>query len=124
MANFVYSMIVPQGQESELAGFYLYCTHILTALPPCIFTVMNEADVNLKWGGIHLNIYLFIGLVLIQLMLPWDECLEAAKENKLKKKSQETSLRRRSPNDEEGSVNVDMNQKSEIDEDGKDNDDV
>ena len=117
-------MIVPQGQESELAGFYLYCSHILTALPPFIFTVMNEADINLKWGGIHLNIYLFIGLVLIQLMLPWDDCLEAAKENRLKKKSKKTSLRRRSPNDNEESVNVNVKQKSEIDKDGKDNYDV
>ena len=85
---------------------------------------MNEADINLKWGGIHLNIYLFIGLVLIQLMLPWDDCLEAAKENRLKKKSKKTSLRRRSPNDNEDSVNVNVKQKSEIDKDGKDNYDV
>lgn len=84
LENFVYSMIVPQGQESELAGFFLYCTQILTFLPPLIFTIMNETGINLKWGGIHLNIYLFIGMVLIQLMLPWNECLEAAKENKIK----------------------------------------
>jgi hypothetical protein len=44
-----------------------------------MFTVMNEAGVSLHWAGIHLNIYLFVGLVFFQLMIPWDDRIEAAK---------------------------------------------
>ena len=77
LENFIYA----QRQESELAGFFLYCTQILTFLPPLIFTVMNEAGVSLHWAGIHLNIYLFVGLVFFQLMIPWDDRIEAAKVN-------------------------------------------
>ena len=82
-------MIVPAGQESELSGFFLYCTQILSWLPNLIFTVMNEASINLSWGGIHLNIYLLIALIINQWMLPWDECISIARqENKIIKNRQ------------------------------------
>jgi len=84
LVNLVFSMIIPSGQESELTGFFLYCSQILAWLPPLIFTLLNEADVNLKWGGIHLNIYFFIGLLLYQKMLPWEDCIRAAKTNHLR----------------------------------------
>lgn len=84
----IYSAIVPKGQESELAGFYLYCTQILSFLPPLVFTIMNEADINLKWGGVHLDCYIFVALFFFHFMLPWEECLEAAKVNELKEEDQ------------------------------------
>mmetsp|Transcript_20021 Transcript_20021/g.30308 ORF Transcript_20021/g.30308 Transcript_20021/m.30308 type:complete len:492 (-) Transcript_20021:324-1799(-) len=85
----IYSMIVPAGQESELSGFFLYCTQILSWLPNLIFTMMNEAGINLSWGGIHLNIYLLIALIINQRMLPWDECISIARqENKIIKNRQ------------------------------------
>lgn len=88
LEKLIYSVIIPEGQESELAGFFLYCTQILAFLPPLVFTIMNEAGVNLKWAGIHLNAYLFVGLVFFQIMLPWDECLEAAKVNEMRKSNE------------------------------------
>ena len=84
LEKLIYAVIIPQGQESELAGFFLYCTQILTFLPPLIFTVMNESGVSLHWAGIHLNIYLFVGFIFFQLMLPWDECIAAAKVNEMR----------------------------------------
>ena len=75
--------IIVKGQEAELAGFFLYCTQILGWLPPLIFTYMNEQGIALKYGGMHLNIYLFIALVCYHCMLPWDQCLEAVQWNKM-----------------------------------------
>ena len=72
----IFSMIMPEGQESELSGFFIYCTQILGWLPPLVFTIMNETGINLSWGGIHLNIYLFLGLCLLQLMPTWKKCMD------------------------------------------------
>ena len=74
----IFSMIMPEGQESELSGFYMYCTQILGWLPPLVFTIMNERGINLSWGGIHLNIFLFIGLCFLQLMPTWEKCVEVS----------------------------------------------
>jgi MFS-type transporter involved in bile tolerance (Atg22 family) len=89
LEKLIYSMIVPKGQESELAGFFLYCSQILTFLPPLVFALMNEAGINLKWGGIHLNIYMSVGLVFFHFMLPWRDCLEVAKVNAMRKNGME-----------------------------------
>jgi hypothetical protein len=42
---------------------------------------MNEAGIHLKWGGVHLNAYLLVGLICFQRMLSWEECLASAKVN-------------------------------------------
>jgi|AntRauTorckE5430_2_1112549.scaffolds.fasta_scaffold03656_4 MFS-type transporter involved in bile tolerance (Atg22 family) len=84
----IFSMIVPQGQESELAGFFLYCSQILGWLPPLVFTLMNEKGIALKYGGAHLNIYLFVALMCYHFMLPWDQCLEAVQWNKMMDESE------------------------------------
>lgn len=78
---------MPKGQEAELAGFYLYCTQILGWLPPLVFTIFNESEaIDLSWGGVQLNIYLFVAAGLYQLMPAWDKCLEITDaENKILK---------------------------------------
>lgn len=73
----IYSTLIPEGQDSELAGFFLYCTQILSWLPPFVFTIMNENGISLAWGGVHLNIYLFISWLFYQMMPCWTECLES-----------------------------------------------
>ncbi len=80
----LYASLMPSGQEAELAGFYLYCTQVLGWLPPLIFTIMNEAGIDLYWGGVHLNIYFFISFCLYSFLPKWEECLEiTAGENKM-----------------------------------------
>jgi hypothetical protein len=68
-------MLVPRGQEAELAGFYLYCSQIFAWLPPLVFTVMNEGGVPLEWAGMHLNLYLLIAYMCYHYMSPWNECI-------------------------------------------------
>ena len=84
----MFSLIVPQGQESELAGLFLYCSQILGWLPTLVFTLMNEKGIALKYGGAHLNIYLFVALMCYHFMLPWDQCLEAVQRNKMLNESE------------------------------------
>mmetsp|Transcript_6326 Transcript_6326/g.9597 ORF Transcript_6326/g.9597 Transcript_6326/m.9597 type:complete len:504 (-) Transcript_6326:29-1540(-) len=72
----IYALLMPKGQESTWAGFFLYCTQILAWLPPLIFTIMNENHIPLKFGGIHLNIYFFLALICYQMMPSWKECYE------------------------------------------------
>jgi len=81
--SLIFSMIVPEGQEAELAGFFLYCTQILGWLPPLVFTMMNERGIPLQWGGIHLNLYLMVALLCYHFMAPWDDCIAAAQWNKM-----------------------------------------
>lgn len=77
----IYASIMPKGQEAELAGFHLYCTQIMVWLPPLVFTVMNENSISLSWGGVSLNIYLFISLAFYQLMPSWETCLQVGSED-------------------------------------------
>ena len=84
LENVIFTMSVPRGQEAELSGFYTYCRSILTWLPPLVFTVMNESGLHMKRGMLSLVIFLVIGLVLLQLMAPWEDVLEAAKVNRMK----------------------------------------
>jgi len=46
----IYAVIIPQGQEIELAGFFLYCTQILTFLPPLIFYCRERGRSELALG--------------------------------------------------------------------------
>lgn len=70
----IYASLMPSGQEAELSGFYLYCAQVLTWLPPLVFTIMNETGIPLKWGGLHLNIYLTAAFLCYQMMPTWNEC--------------------------------------------------
>ena len=83
----VYSTLMPKGQESELSGFYLYCTQVLVWLPPLVFTIMNESDIPLNWGGVQLNFYIFLSLIFYQMMpSSWIDCVEiSSTENKITK---------------------------------------
>lgn len=81
--SLIFSMIVPKGNETEIAGFFLYCTQVLGWLPPLVFTEMNEYGIPLKWGGIHLNIYLVIALICYFCMAPWSHCLDLVQWNRM-----------------------------------------
>jgi UMF1 family MFS transporter len=59
----IFVTITPQGQEVELMGLYLFAVQILNFLPPLLFTVLNEAGLNMNWGMASLNIYFALGLL-------------------------------------------------------------
>ncbi len=84
----IFSMIIPSGQESELTGFFLNCTRILSWLPPLVFTVINEAGIHLSWAGLHMNIYLLIGFLLFMFMPDWQTCIQIAQQVNMMKQNQ------------------------------------
>jgi MFS-type transporter involved in bile tolerance (Atg22 family) len=73
-------MVLPKGQETELTGFFIYCTQILTWLPPLVFTLMIESGINQRWGLMSLIIFFVIAIGLFSLVAPWEDVLkESAK---------------------------------------------
>eukprot|EP00586_Coscinodiscus_wailesii_P001508 CAMPEP_0172483266 /NCGR_PEP_ID=MMETSP1066-20121228/10178_1 /TAXON_ID=671091 /ORGANISM="Coscinodiscus wailesii, Strain CCMP2513" /LENGTH=563 /DNA_ID=CAMNT_0013247025 /DNA_START=102 /DNA_END=1793 /DNA_ORIENTATION=+ len=76
--NVIFSFILPHGQESELAGFFIYCSQIINWLPPLVFTVMNESGINMRWALMSLTIFFVISIVFMHLMQPWSVVLQAA----------------------------------------------
>lgn len=81
--NLIFSLCLPVGQETELTGFFVYCTLILSWLPPLIFTLINESGVGMQWALLSLIIFFFSALLFLQLMDPWVNVIKASEANKM-----------------------------------------
>ncbi|KAG7340015.1 vacuole effluxer Atg22 like protein [Nitzschia inconspicua] len=79
--NLFFSMCLPQGQETELAGFFVYCTQILGWLPPLIFTVLVQSDVDQKYGVISTSFGFLVAVLFLSCTGSWDEILVEADHN-------------------------------------------
>lgn len=76
----LFSMCVPQEEgEAEIAGFYAYCAIILSWLPPLIFSVMVEAEMEQSMGVIAVSGFFTIGFLIMSMASPWEEILEEAR---------------------------------------------
>jgi MFS-type transporter involved in bile tolerance (Atg22 family) len=42
--------LIPKGQETEMMGLFTFVGQILGWLPPLIFTIMNEKEIDQRWG--------------------------------------------------------------------------
>mmetsp|Transcript_15205 Transcript_15205/g.18515 ORF Transcript_15205/g.18515 Transcript_15205/m.18515 type:complete len:481 (-) Transcript_15205:209-1651(-) len=76
--NLFFSMCLPKGQEAELSGFLVYCSTIISWLPPLIFTLLNEAGIHMKYGLISLTAFFFAAIILLSMAAPWPEIVEEA----------------------------------------------
>lgn len=74
--NLFFCMCLPEGQEAELSGFYVYCTQILGWLPPLVFSVMVEAKVSQTYGVVAVTTFMLIATALVGCAAPWDEILQ------------------------------------------------
>ena len=63
----LFCTLIPKNQETELMGLFVFCGDILGWLPPLIFTVMNERNVDMRWG---LSIYAFFSAIAFVCTLP------------------------------------------------------
>eukprot|EP00934_Nitzschia_sp_Nitz4_P006401 Nitzschia sp. Nitz4//scaffold155_size52807//30637//32354//NITZ4_006801-RA/size52807-augustus-gene-0.54-mRNA-1//-1//CDS//3329537384//6391//frame0 len=79
--NVFFSMCLPKGQEAELSGFFVYCSQVLVWLPPLIFSVMVEANVEQTWGVVSVTGFLLIGIGLAECSAPWPEILAESGRN-------------------------------------------
>ncbi|KAI2497164.1 Vacuole effluxer Atg22-like protein [Fragilaria crotonensis] len=66
--NLCFSMLLPRGQEAELSGFYVYCTQILGWLPPLIFSVMVESNIDQKFGILAVQSFFGVAIVLLSMI--------------------------------------------------------
>jgi len=74
--NLFFSMILPKGQEAELSGLFVYCTQILSWLPPLLFQLMIQANVAQKYGIIVASCFVLPAAGFLMLTGTWDEILE------------------------------------------------
>ena len=76
------SMVAPPSMEAEIAGFYVYCTQILGWLPPLVFSVLVENDIERGIAVVCISAFLLISIsILMFAAAPWEEILEEVAEN-------------------------------------------
>lgn len=59
----VVASLLPEGQDSELMGLYLFASQALNWLPVLIYTTMNEAGFSPRSGVATLDIFFFLGIL-------------------------------------------------------------
>jgi Na+/melibiose symporter-like transporter len=59
-----------------------YCTQILSWLPPLIFTLLVQHDVDQKYGVIAVSFGFGVAVLLLSCTASWDEILAEAGNNK------------------------------------------
>ena len=82
MESLIYTLSVPKGSEDAgLAGFFIYCRIFLIWLPPSVYTLFNELEIDMKWGILSVTMYYVISLLCLFRMDSWTMVLEVAKGN-------------------------------------------
>jgi Vacuole effluxer Atg22 like len=56
------SSVIPEGQDTELMGVFLFSGQCLSWLPPLVYTAINEAGVTQRIGVASLNVWLLLSL--------------------------------------------------------------
>jgi len=64
----VASCIIPEGQDAELMGFFLFSGQSLSWIPPLVFTAINEAGVSQRVGVATLDIFFVLAMICYLLM--------------------------------------------------------
>jgi len=79
--RFITITIIPEGQDAELMGMYLFAGQILSWLPPLVFTVMNEAGVSIRISMISLLLFWLVAIICLQCMRCCDNAVSATQES-------------------------------------------
>lgn len=58
----VASLIIPEGQDAELMGLFLFSGQCLSWMPPLIYTALNEAGVSQRIGVATLDLFFLFAL--------------------------------------------------------------
>ena len=73
--------VIPDGQDAELMGYYLFAGQILIWLPSLIFTILNENGVNMRIGIASVGGFFLVALLAYFLMGNYAEAIRIANEN-------------------------------------------
>mmetsp|Transcript_39638 Transcript_39638/g.95784 ORF Transcript_39638/g.95784 Transcript_39638/m.95784 type:complete len:529 (-) Transcript_39638:209-1795(-) len=74
-----YTLCMPASQEAEFAGFFVYCTVILTWLPSLIYSTIVENGYKEQYGLGSLCLLQLIAMFTISMVPDWDEVIEGSK---------------------------------------------
>jgi MFS-type transporter involved in bile tolerance (Atg22 family) len=72
------SSTVPDGQDAELMGLYLFSGQVLTWVPPLVYTALNEAGVSPRVGIGTLSVYFAAGILALVSMGSYRDAVELA----------------------------------------------
>jgi hypothetical protein len=59
----VASSIIPEGQDAELMGIFLFSGQCLSWVPPLVFTAINEAGISQRVGVASLVVYFVLAMI-------------------------------------------------------------
>lgn len=62
------SLIIPDGQDAELMGFFLFSGQCLSWMPPLIYTAINEAGISQRVGVATLDLFFLSGMTCLLLI--------------------------------------------------------
>jgi MFS-type transporter involved in bile tolerance (Atg22 family) len=75
-----YTLCMPASQEAEFAGFFVYCTVILTWLPSLIYSAIVERGFKEQYGLGSLCGLQLIAMFTIAMVPDWDHVIEGSKQ--------------------------------------------
>ncbi|KAL3937618.1 MAG: hypothetical protein SGBAC_007310 [Bacillariaceae sp.] len=62
------AVIIPEGQDAELMGFFLFSGQCLSWIPPLVYTAINEAGIPQRVGLASLGAYFILAVICYLLM--------------------------------------------------------
>ena len=65
MDRLIISSIIPEGQDTELMGLFLFSGTCIVWLPLMIFTIMNESDISPRISVATLIVFIIISLIFL-----------------------------------------------------------
>jgi UMF1 family MFS transporter len=71
------SSLVPEGQDTELMGLFLFAGQAFTWLPPLIYTSLNEAGISPRVGIAMMDVFFVLGIVCYVMMGSYSQALVA-----------------------------------------------
>merc|ERR1712232_713685 len=79
MGQLFYALCLPACQEAEFAGFFVYCTVILTWLPSFIYSRVVENGYHERYGLGSLCALQMPSFFTIAMVPDWNEVIEGSK---------------------------------------------
>ncbi|CAJ1954326.1 unnamed protein product [Cylindrotheca closterium] len=84
------ALIIPEGQDAELMGFFLFSGQCLSWVPPLVYTAINEAGVSQRVGLASLDAYFILSLICYLLMGGYKQArIEVGRDKNLEKELKE-----------------------------------
>jgi len=126
-----YTLCMPESQEAEFAGFFVYCTVVLTWLPSLVYSTVVENGYKEQYGLGSLCILQLLSMAFIAMVPNWDQVIEESKmklvegtEGGAGDKQTSTADATKTSAIEDGSSGNDINNSGDINYDDNKNDNI